>query len=192
MPLSLDDIDQRIQHWKSLRTSLSEQLRTVARLLIDPGLPPAKSLDTSLEDYTQAVKSLQADLDLSCPSDEPTETILLHRRTLLERVARIQEHLLRIDDIQVTAGDSSVLEPVRQLHAAIIRQLEQTPWQHESLMQEIEGGHHVLDRLVLLLQSPETLTDEVWTQEIGLVQEQFGSPLSTAISRGRVQLKNPQ
>ena len=190
MHLPREQLDDRVQQLNRFRSTLVEQMRSAATQLLVPGVAPEDDLDTSIDDYRLQLKSLQFDLELDSKAQGSAWAPIEARLDLVRRGAAACEQLAPIDRLRVVSGDQSLLNPVFTAADEARRSL-QTPWRDHSLLEVVEGHRHILCRLIRLLDAPELLSDEDWSQEMTLVQEHFGVPLSTAIARGRVQLVAP-
>jgi len=188
--LPREELDDRVQQLNRFRSTLVEQMRSAATQLLSPGIAPEDELDRSLEDYRLQLRSLQFDLELDSNEEGSAWAPLEARLDFVRRGAAASEQLEPIDRLQVSSGDQSLLDPVLTA-ADEVRQGLQTPWRSQSLLEDVEEHRHILCHLIRLLEAPELLTDEDWTRDMTLIQEQFGVPVSTAIARGRVQLVAP-
>jgi hypothetical protein len=186
--LPREELDKRIQHLNRFRSTLVEQMRSAATQLLSPGVPADEELETSLEDYRRQLKSLQFDLELDPTAEGSVWGSVESRQEMVRRSEVAIETLAPVQRLRVGSGDQSLLQPVWDVAAQLRNRLHDSPWQSPELIEEIERHRHPLCRLLGLLQAPEALSDDDWTTEMSLVQEQFGTPVATAIARGRVQL----
>lgn len=188
MHLPREQLDDRVQQLNRFRSTLVERMRNAATLLLSPGVGPDEDLETSFEDYSLQLKSLQFDLDLDSTAEGPVWGPIETRLDSIRRSEIACGLLAPIDQLRVLSGDPSLVKPVQDAADDVRNRLQDSPWQHVSLLEEIEERRHPLCRLIHLLEAPEALTDEDWTTEMTFIQEQFGTPVSTAVARGRVQL----
>lgn len=188
MHLPREELDKRIQHLNRFRSTLVEQMRSAATQLLSPGMPTDEELETSLEDYRRQLKSLQFDLELDPTAEGSVWDPVESRQEMVRRSEVAIDTLAPVQRLRVGSGDQSLLQPVWDIAEQLRNRLHDSPWQSPELIEEIENHRHPLCRLLGLLQAPEALSDDDWTTEMSLVQEQFGTPVATAIARGRVQL----
>lgn len=188
MHLPREELDERIQQLNRFRSTLVEQMRSAATQLLSPGLPTDEELETALDDYERQLKSLQFDLELDSTAEGSVWEPLEARREIVRRSEEAVGALAPVNRLRVNSGDPSLLQPVWQAAERLRNRLHDSPWQSPDLLAEIENHRHPLCRLIRLLQAPEALSDDDWTTEMSLVQEQFGTPVATAVARGRVQL----
>jgi hypothetical protein len=185
--LPREELDDRVQQLNRFRSTLVEQMRSAATQLLLPGIAPEDELDTALDDYRLQLKCLQFDLELDSNVEGSAWDPIEARLDFVRRGAAACERLALIDRLRISSGDQSLLNPVLTA-ADEVRRCLQTPWRDHSLLEDVEDHRHILCRLIRLLEAPELLTDEDWTRDMTVIQEQFGVPVSTAIARGRVQL----
>lgn len=192
MLLTLHDVEERVQIWNRSRMSLADQLRQAATKLVSPGELPFESLDEDISEFEKSTQWLQQELGLSC---SPNEALLPHLESRLasyQRAASCLTELSQLNHIRVISGDSGVLATLISESERIQQNLDRAPWQHLDLIESIESGCHPLCQVIHLLKEGATLSDEEWTRVTQLIQERFGAPLATAITRGRLVWTNAE
>jgi hypothetical protein len=186
--LPREELDERFQQLNRCRSTLVEQMRSAATRLLAPGVPTDEELEASLNNYRQQLHRLQFELELDSMAEGSVWESLVSRLEIVRQSAGAVESLRFVNQLRVRSGDQSLLTPVIEVAEQVRTRLLDAPWQSRELLEEVESHRHPLCRLLGLLRSPEALSDDDWTTEMSLVQEQFGTSVATAIARGRVYL----
>lgn len=188
MHLPREELDERFQQLNRCRSTLVEQMRSAATHLLAPGVPTDEELEASLNDYRQQLHRLQFELALDSMAEGSAWEPVVSRLEIVRQSADAVESLRCVNQLRVSSGDQSLLTPVIEVAEQVRKRLLDAPWQSRELLEEVESQRHPLCRLFGLLRSPEALSDDDWTTEMSLVQEQFGTSVATAIARGRIYL----
>lgn len=188
MHLPREELDERFQQLNRCRSTLVEQMRSAATRLLSPGVPADEELEASLNDYRRQLNRLQFDLELDSMTAGSVWNPLVSRLETVRRSEIAVESLAVMNQLRVISGDQSLLTPVIEAAEQVRNRLLDSPWQSPELLESVESQRHPLCRLFRLLRSPEALSDDEWTTDMSLVQEQFGTSFATAVARGRVLL----
>ncbi len=188
------ELEERFQMLNRSRSALSAEMRASAAELRDAGVVPSEALDRSLVDYRELFGHLRVELGITShdavPETGSAWDMFRGRLSICHQAAEATQRLQAVERLNVPTGQESTLDPVRQAWREVLFRISKSPWDEADLIREVREGHHVLCRLVSLVERLDELTDDEWTHEMAAVQQSYGVPLSTAIARGKVILSD--
>ncbi len=186
------ELEERFQQLNRSRSALSAEMRDTATALRTSGNIPRAELEHSLGDYRELFGRFRAEMGIttqdSALASGTTWDVFQDRLTVFREASEAIHCVQRSDQLSLSSGVDSVLDPIRLACREVTARLAHSPWDESHLVREIREGHHPLCRLVSLVERLGDLTDDEWTTEMAVVQESFGTSVSTAIARGKVAL----
>lgn len=192
--------NDRLQRWRQELQQLQRERARLAQAWEAPldelrsmGRPPSLELLADQEAYNLQLASLAADMALDYPQ------ITEHGWPALDALSGVCEELLMKQQAQAVLEQvlqwehltDPDFEPLRIVHAqarCCHHELARSPLSDEqrATMTALANGVHPWCDLRQLQQSGEDIDDDAWAQLHDRVVEQFGRPLATAFSRGRI------
>ncbi len=197
MIANMEKISQRLEDLTKQSQQLGESMRQSARQLQDDGIIPEISLIEEIQSFEKQLQetsqSLAKEVDTKSLSEEPLSIEKL--RTAIDQLLVRDRANQVLDQIPlIVHRDDDKFLPLQECCtvASLLKENLQS-LSGEDIppeMQNVLDGKHALCALLALVQTPDDLDDEIWSQHNESLTVAFGRQLATAVARGKLIMRD--
>lgn len=196
------ELSERLDALTAERESLSRNLREAADRIEAGDVIDPETLTSAVSGY----RSRFRDLSMSAGVLDDKSSHNLEHLTLGAVEARVSqlsvlepasEVLKMVSSLQrVDKATSPALESIRTSANELLARLQVDSSRNDSPISttdledanQLANSRHIFNHLVSLVTDPTAMSDDLWNEYVESIRSRFGSELTTAIIRGRLEL----
>jgi len=196
MKMNTEELNQLLKNLTEQSQQLGENMRHSALQLQNNGIIPEQTLIEEIQSFQQQLQKthqlLAEESGVENPSEKPASLETLratvqqlqmrqHASEVLNQIPLIihreESHFLPLQECCTVA--SLLKENMESSSGTDIHPEVQT----------VLDGKHPLCALLVLVQTPDDLDDEIWSQHNESLTTAFGRQLATAVARGKLEIR---